>query len=106
MNMNNENQELLNQGIRLDKLAINIPGVIYQFQLTPDGAMSFPYASQGMLDIFEVSPEAAKNDASEVFSRIHPEDLPMLIETIEKSRVERSVWELEFRVILPSKGLR
>jgi len=41
----------------LQRLSQNVPGVIYQYRLYPDGRASYPYASEGIRDIYGVSPK-------------------------------------------------
>jgi PAS domain S-box-containing protein len=43
----------------LTRLTTQIPGVVYQFQLFPDGRSCFPYSSEGMLDIYGLHPADA-----------------------------------------------
>ncbi|MEO1187277.1 MAG: PAS domain S-box protein, partial [Cyanobacteria bacterium J06636_27] len=49
--------------MRLSRLADNVPGMIYQFQLNPNGKRSFPYVSCGCQDIYEVEQQKIKEDA-------------------------------------------
>jgi PAS domain S-box-containing protein len=58
----------------LTNLAQQVPGVIYQFQLFPDGRSCFPFASQGIGAIYGVTPEQVMADATAVFSALHPQD--------------------------------
>ncbi|MCC5853188.1 MAG: PAS domain-containing protein, partial [Alkalimonas sp.] len=84
---------------QLLKLTEQLPGVVYQFQQWPDGRISFPFASANLQKIYGVSPEDAKTDASQVFQCILPEDLPALTDSIERSKVELSLWQHEYRVV-------
>ena len=59
----------------LIKLSKFVPGMLCQFQLFADGRSCFPFASEGVSDIYRVTPEEIFNDASIVFTRIHPDDL-------------------------------
>src|SRR6476469_5603433 len=45
---------------RFQKLAANVPGMIYQFQLAADGTMSFPYVSSGCRELWELEPDVLK----------------------------------------------
>ena len=83
---------------RLQKIADRVPGVVYQFRMRPDQTSCFPYASKGVEDIFRVKPEDIFNDASVVFSMIHPEDIEGVIESIQVSARDLSLWRHEFRV--------
>ena len=90
----------------LRKLSQQVPGVIYQFQRWPDGKSCFPYASEGIREIYEVSPREARLSAELVFHRIHPEDLDRVAETILRSAASMEPWRCEYRVNLPERGLR
>jgi len=90
----------------LDNLAQMVPGVIYQYRLFPDGRSTFPYASQGINIIYEVTPEQVREDASSVFSRLYPEDHDRVAEAVLKSAQTLEMFYCEFRVILPKQGLR
>lgn len=59
----------------LDKLARQVPGVVYQYRLYPDRRSCFPYSSPGMWDIYRYHPEDVVEDATPVFGRLHPEDI-------------------------------
>jgi|GEM_PF-6156347 len=96
----------MNPPAQLDKIAASIPGLIFQFQLFPDGRMCFPYASAGIRDIYEVDPEAVVHDASPITDRLHPDDRRRVIYSIKESAVKGTIWSCEYRVVLPSKGLR
>ncbi|MDI1254100.1 GGDEF domain-containing protein [Thermomonas sp.] len=90
---------------QLDQLAENVPGMLYQYQLNPDGSSHFPYASIGTYAIFGVSPEQLQANASLVFSRIHPDDLPGIKSIFQPTR-QITAWKAEFRVTLPERGMR
>lgn len=61
-------EEKLNNSFNLLKnLALQVPGVIYQYRLYPDGKSSFPYSSPGMYDIYELTSDEVREDASPVF---------------------------------------
>lgn len=89
----------------LDKLSQQVPGAIYQYLMHPDGTSCFPFASEGIWDIWEVTSDEVKDDASKVYSRIHPDDYDKVVKSIKKSFETLGIWEYEYRVILPQKGL-
>lgn len=90
----------------LKQLSENVPGNIYQYRMYPDGKSSFPFASSGIYDVYEVHPEDVKDDASLAFSRLHPEDFDEIVRKILYSRDNLTMWDDEYRVILPEKGVR
>lgn len=91
---------------REQKLAHQLPGAIYQYQLFPDGHACFPYASEGIREIYELSPEQVREDASAVFAILHPDDFDRIVTSIQESANSVTLWEIEYRVVLPIKGVR
>jgi len=90
----------------LNKLSEQVPGAIYQFQQFPDGRSRFPFTSDAIEDIYEVTPDEIKTDATKAINRIYEEDLDKVTETINHSFHTLEKWELEYRVNLPKRGLR
>ncbi|MFW6308850.1 MAG: SpoIIE family protein phosphatase [bacterium] len=90
----------------LQSLANKTPGAVYQYQIFPDGSSCFPYATEDIYEIYEVTPQEIKEDASKVFARIHEEDYERVAVSIKKSAESLTVWEEEYRVRLPEKGIR
>ncbi len=90
----------------LAKLAKQVPGVIYQYRMFPDGRSCFPFATEAIWEIYEVTPEEVRADASVVFTRIHPEDLAEGVRSIQESARTLETWQWDYRVVLPVQGLR
>ncbi|MDU9390279.1 diguanylate cyclase [Pseudomonas sp. zfem002] len=90
----------------LEKLTAQVPGGIYQFRLNPDGSSCFSYSSEGLRDIYEVDPALLRQDATIVFERIHPDDLARVRFSIRESADQLTPWREEYRVQLPTAGLR
>ena len=84
---------------RLKKIASQVPGVVYQFKLGPDGKMSFPYASEGIREIYGVSPAEAAEDAGIVFGRLHPLDAERVTASIRDSARSLERWSCEYRYV-------
>ena len=102
----NAKEELNKSYLKLHKLTENIPGAIYQYKLYPDGRATFPYISNSIKELSEVSPADLLNDATPAFNRIHPDDLEMLKTTILDSAKTMNDLNIKYRVNLPKKGLR
>lgn len=84
---------------RLKTIADRVPGVVYEYRLQPDGRSCFPYASDGMQQVYGVSPESVREDASPVLSVIHPDDLDGVMASIRRSAEALTPWRHEYRVI-------
>lgn len=90
---------------RQQKIATNLPGVIYQFLLRRDGSACFPYMSESNQRSFGVSQETLKEDASTAFALIHPQDINRVRETIEHSARDLVPVHESFRIIHPEQGV-
>ena len=82
---------------RLQKIAENIPGVVYQFRLNLDGSSCFPYASAAIKDIYHVTPEEVKESAEKVFAILHPDDYEKIVISITESAKNLTPWSQEYR---------
>ncbi len=82
----------------LKKIASRVPGVVYQYELRADGSSYFPYASDAIKEIYQVSPEEAHKDAAKVSSNIHPDDFDMVFNSVMESARTLSPWQLEYRL--------
>jgi len=83
---------------RLQKIASRVPGVVYQYRLHPDGRSCFPFASEAIHDIYRVSPEEVREDASKVLAILHPEDCGGIDIAIRQSARDLTPWCYEYRV--------
>ncbi|HLD09561.1 MAG TPA: EAL domain-containing protein, partial [Methylophilaceae bacterium] len=83
---------------RLQRIASQLPGVIFQYRLRPDGSSCVPFASEALRDIYRLSPEEVREDASPIFALIHPEDLDGLVASVQVSAQNLTPWRHEYRV--------
>ncbi|MBW3585018.1 MAG: PAS domain S-box protein, partial [Cyanobacteria bacterium 0813] len=91
---------------RFQKLSANLPGIIYQFLLCPDGSFSFPYISAACRELFELEPEEVLKNAALVTDLIHPEDRQNYEESGAISALNLQPWQWEGRMVLPSGNIR
>jgi PAS domain S-box-containing protein len=91
---------------RLLRIADRLPGVLFQFRMRPDGAVRFPFASRAQKELYGVEPADVKEDGRSAFAGVHPEDLPAVFESIQRSARDLSPWRLEHRVRGPDGQLR
>ena len=92
--------------VRFQKLAKNIPGMIYQLVWQTDDTQYFSYVSPGCRDIYECEPEEIQQNTTDIFQMFHPEDRRVLQKSIAVSAttLEPVVWE--GRLNLPSGKLK
>ena len=80
-----------------ERVAANVPGMVFQLSRTSDGWLSFLFASEGCRGLFGVDPEEATVDASALLDRIHPEDRQDLAKSLEISARTLAPWRWEGR---------
>ena len=80
---------------RLKKIASRIPGVVYQFRLRADGTACFPYASEGMRELFEIDPDEVRENLEPAENLIDPGGFWL---SIKKSATELTPWVHEFQI--------
>ncbi|MDR9440384.1 MAG: PAS domain-containing protein [Halomonas sp.] len=86
---------------RLEKLAQQLPGFLYQYLLPPSGAGRFLYASRSSMAIYGATPEVLARSDEAAFSVIHPDDIPQVEASILESAETLSHWHCEYRVRHP-----
>ncbi|USR91997.1 PAS domain-containing protein [Phormidium yuhuli AB48] len=91
---------------RLQKISENIPGVIYQFCLHPDGSCHFPYASGQFRELYHIIPDTLYDDARAVFEVVHPDDLERVHQSILRSGQTLTPWRCEYRIYSPDRKTR
>ncbi|MFN6515336.1 MAG: AAA family ATPase [Nostoc sp. CreGUA01] len=87
---------------RFQKLADNLPGIIYQLCLAPDGSVSIPYVSPGCAALYEVPPEDFLAGITNFRMLEHPEDNPTLTQAFIHSAETLTPFEQEWRIITTS----
>jgi PAS domain S-box-containing protein len=88
--------------INLQKLATHLPGMLYQFKLSTDGSISFPYVSSGCQTLYGLDPVQLQRDANLAIAIIHPEDQESFQQSVTVSAQTLQLWRWTGRVITPS----
>jgi two-component system, sensor histidine kinase and response regulator len=69
-------------GLRLEKLAAQIPGAVFQFRLHPDGRQEFPYVSPGVESLLGFPAHELMADWKRLEDVVVPDDLKGLRATV------------------------
>jgi PAS domain S-box-containing protein len=93
--------------IRLHSLANNLPGVVYQYLIYPDGTKRFKYVTKGSEQIWGFSAEEVLLNNELVWDRIAAGgDLEKIIASISNSIELKNRWEIRFKYVMPSGEVR
>jgi len=90
--------ELEKSESRFRHITSALPGIIYRFHMTADGAMSFPFISPQVEDMYGVTPEDVYRDPDCMFRLIVQEDLPLIQQSIEQSFRDTTPWTCDWRI--------
>ncbi|MEA5098692.1 MAG: EAL domain-containing protein [Burkholderiaceae bacterium] len=90
----------------LANLTAHVPGMLFQLRQYPDGSYTLPFISDGVSRFLGLTPQQVRNDANLLIQVIHPDDLPMTRASVDESVRTMQAWQHEFRVNLPTHGLR
>ncbi|MDO9269551.1 MAG: PAS domain S-box protein [Methylobacter sp.] len=91
--------------VRQQKIAANVPGIIYQFLYSRNGSTRFPYVSEGSHRVLGIDPEQLMAESSIVFSLIHPGDIVRIRESIQISRRDLTPCYESLRIVRPQQGV-
>jgi len=84
---------------RFDSLAANLPGVIYQRVVRPDGSIRYTYISEGVRDLFGVSPQEILHNPQALFDRHGPEYRETFRQNLLAASRELKLWDVEAQMV-------
>jgi PAS domain S-box-containing protein len=91
---------------RFRRLVANIPGVIYQYVLCPNGTEAFTYISDRSQEIYEYEPDVLMQDFGLVWQMVHPDDAAQVRTANLASAEQLHSFDIEFRILPPSGTLK
>lgn len=83
---------------RLVDLSDNLPGVVFQYVLRPDGTDLVRYVSAGARIVWGLEPSEAERHPEKPWSIVHPDDLEDLKASINASADNLTQWQCDWRV--------
>jgi PAS domain S-box-containing protein len=98
-----ETEEALRKSnARCQRIAANVPGMVYQFMRRPDGSVSFPFVSAGCRELFDLGPAEIESDAHLLGNLLHPNDRELFVRSMDESAANLQPWEWQGRFHLRS----
>ncbi len=103
----NAERELRLSEKRFKSMAVNAPGIIFEWRCSRDGSdLGFNYMSPRMDELFGLSAERCQSDTQELIQVIHSEDKTAFRDSIGAVTRELNGWNHKFRLVLPERGTR
>ena len=81
----------------IDEIANNIPSIIFQFRLRPDGTSHFPFINTRVRS-FGVDEQELTQNSETVFAKIHSDDFADVQKSIMQSAEKLVPWNMQFRL--------
>ncbi len=92
---------------RYAEVVSTAPGVVYEFEVRPDGGRGFTFVSEGARHLFGIAPAAILADAGVVFAMItSPAELQRVEASIVHSYRTLTPWNIEGEVRTPAGQLK
>ncbi|HLO48686.1 MAG TPA: AAA family ATPase, partial [Kamptonema sp.] len=87
---------------RFHNLVDNVPGVVYQYCMTPDRVISLSYISADCYDLLEITPDQAIANSLFLDNMVHPDDVSNYQESVTQATNQWLSWQWEGRIVTPS----
>ncbi|WP_084164048.1 hybrid sensor histidine kinase/response regulator [Rheinheimera texasensis] len=84
--------------LQLETLTSCVPGVVFQYLRKVNGNRSFPYLSPQAEQLFGLSLDELRKDASPFLQKVHPDDLEVLGQRLDQSSKSLQVLQARFRL--------
>ena len=95
------------QDMLLRQLSSQLPGVIFQLQMDADGVLRYPYASEGVRELFGIAPpQGADGDRAAPLRVLHPDDRSAYLDSIQASAHLLRPWQHEYRIVRGDGSVR
>ncbi len=90
---------------RLINLSQNLPGIVYQYQINPDGTDKLNHINGRVQEIWGFTAKELIEDMSLAWKQIEASgEIENVKETINKAIETKSRWQCQFRYIMPTTG--
>lgn len=84
----------------MQKITVNLPGVVYEYLVNTDGTGSFTYISPKVSELLKLRPRQIIEDPFLLESLIHKDDRNSFVESSRKSNESITSWKWEGRIVV------
>ncbi len=99
-------QRVADAELRMRDVIENLPGVVYQLTVAPDGSSRYDYVSARNLEVWGITREASLQDPGAALRLILPEDADGARKELERSLRSMTPMSTEFRIRRPDGEVR
>ncbi len=91
---------------RFQSIVANMPGMVYQFILQPDGLIEMPFVSEGCRELYDLEPEDIRRNPELVLDLVYPADRADFERSIAVSAQTLLPWRWQGSYLHPSGQTR
>ncbi|MFW5688983.1 MAG: PAS domain S-box protein [Spirochaetota bacterium] len=84
---------------RLQSISDNVPGIVYQYEMRPDGRDRFTFVSRSVSEVLGLEADAILADSSVLFDRVAEGDFGRLRDAIADSHANLDTFAVEGRLV-------
>ncbi len=84
---------------RLQNIADNVPGIVFQRVLRPDGTLHFQYISNGVKEVLGVEPEELVENGTLLLDAMTPDDRDTFVDSLKLSAERLEAMEDDIKVV-------
>jgi PAS domain S-box-containing protein len=84
------------------RMSQNVPGIIFQYRLSPNLERKFTYVSSGIRELFEMEPQALMEDSERLWSLLSKEDIEAFFNALKLSAKTMQSLTYEAKINLKS----
>ncbi len=97
---------LVERDLLYERLAENVPGIVYQMIRYPDGSRVVPYISNRVEEVFGVTRDQVYDDANLLIEAIHPDDREEKEDSAGQAMANLTHFDWTGRIMRPDGGVR
>ena len=87
--------------MRVKRIVSSVPGMVFQYRIYADGRGDFPFASDGIRELYGISPTAVQESSDIIRQMAHPEDRARYLEALKESAETLLPLHFEYRIRTP-----
>jgi PAS domain S-box-containing protein len=103
--LQNEQSRLLKEKEKFENFALSVPGVIFEFEVQPDGTSKFNYLSEKITDIFHINPKGREH-IDELLMHILPKHHESFKQSIVDAVINFTDWNYEGQIICGNGSIK
>jgi len=96
-----ERKRLEDQLLNARRAAEQVPGIVFQCQRKPDGAITFPYMTEAVRRLYGLAPVQLRENGERLFESIAADHRPAMLAAMAQSAATLAPWRAEYRVDHP-----